>query len=417
MNIFLMIGARLTRSSVRLMMCVALFAGAIAEPAHAAVPNGISGAWFNPAQGGHGLSVEVLGDGRAIVYWFVYDRDGAPLHLYIDAVVSERSITGTAYRHDGMRFGTFDSAELRQSVWGHVALRFDDCNYGTLTYNGDGIAGAGYGTGTIAIQRLSRLAEMDCDFGVSGVLPTGLYDVDVDPGTAFGTPIRLPAAVDPDGRLWATSPSATTSRGLPSQPNRVVIIGAAEARQPNGVPMLLRVFDNAAFARDQPLAGFSLRGGMATGPGVGDASGLFTAETPNALARTVAIRSRPPGQQSIRRPLSIPDLATGVYPVLFDSLIIGDRAWLRFKPDGSFCLSSSASAPVTGCRWQGEIRASHPGWTFFDFTITSVIGSATHHYAGRGWVEYVGAKAQYVVLVAADATVGAGFAAERRNAP
>ena len=40
-----------------------------------------SGAWFNPDQSGHGISVEILDDERTVIFWYAYDLDGKPTWL------------------------------------------------------------------------------------------------------------------------------------------------------------------------------------------------------------------------------------------------------------------------------------------------------------------------------------------------
>ena len=41
----------------------------------------LSGSWYNPAQDGHGFSVEVLPDNRTVLYWYVYHPDGTPTFI------------------------------------------------------------------------------------------------------------------------------------------------------------------------------------------------------------------------------------------------------------------------------------------------------------------------------------------------
>lgn len=36
----------------------------------------MSGNWFNAGQSGHGLQIEVLNNGRAVLAWYTYDSDG-----------------------------------------------------------------------------------------------------------------------------------------------------------------------------------------------------------------------------------------------------------------------------------------------------------------------------------------------------
>ncbi|MEJ2535284.1 MAG: hypothetical protein P8008_07445, partial [Gammaproteobacteria bacterium] len=94
-----------------------------------------SGAWFNPDQAGHGITVEVLTDGRAIVYWMTYDEDGNQLWLVAESdEIYEIALTGlfipfirieaTAYYTDGMRFGSFNPDAVNLMEWGPITLSF-----------------------------------------------------------------------------------------------------------------------------------------------------------------------------------------------------------------------------------------------------------------------------------------------------
>ena len=126
----------------------------------AAVPSGISGTWYNAAQNGHGVSIEVIDETRVIAFWYVYDTNGQPVHLYIDGRINGRTISGTAYRASGMRFGQFDPATLSLDIWGQVDLDVLSCQSVRMRYRGNGPAGAGYGAGEIALGRLSQLRDL-----------------------------------------------------------------------------------------------------------------------------------------------------------------------------------------------------------------------------------------------------------------
>lgn len=65
----------------------------------AGIRGGISGFWFNPSQPAHGVQLEVLNNGRALVSWFTYRRDGSPLWL-----IGEGSIAGNQIRSHLMIF-------------------------------------------------------------------------------------------------------------------------------------------------------------------------------------------------------------------------------------------------------------------------------------------------------------------------
>ena len=43
----------------------------------------ISGVWFNPESTGEGFVVEVIEDGRGVVYWFTYAADGSGEQVWL----------------------------------------------------------------------------------------------------------------------------------------------------------------------------------------------------------------------------------------------------------------------------------------------------------------------------------------------
>lgn len=121
-----------------------------------------SGAWFEPAQAGRGLFLQVQDDGRAFLAWFSYDADGRPLWL-----VGEGSAAGDALvfpnlsRPLGARFGAaFDPAAVRLEPWGSLRLSGEGC--GALRAEWQSTA-AGFGNGGMDLVRLTRPEGAGCD--------------------------------------------------------------------------------------------------------------------------------------------------------------------------------------------------------------------------------------------------------------
>lgn len=166
---------------------------------HAALPTGISGPWYNPAQSGHGLSVEILAQNRALVFWYVYDAAGNPVHLYIDGRIVGHRIEGTAYTPRGMNFGSFDPADRELPLWGSVNIDFTDCAHANLQWSA---LRAEYGSGQMPIRQLTPLAGLSCELPQLNQLPTGLYEGVLDlPSTS--SQISAWGFVDHEGKLWA----------------------------------------------------------------------------------------------------------------------------------------------------------------------------------------------------------------------
>lgn len=164
----------------------------------AALPTGISGPWYNPAQSGHGLSIEILANNRALVFWYVYDSQGNPVHVYIEGAIVGHRIEGNAFTARGIRFGIFDPAERILSPWGSVNIEFSDCTHAKLEWNA---LSSEYGRGIIPIQQLTPLAGLTCSLIAPGNLPHGLYEGVLElPDT--GKRLSAWGFVDRQGTLW-----------------------------------------------------------------------------------------------------------------------------------------------------------------------------------------------------------------------
>jgi len=128
--------------------------------AHADIRPEYSGAWYNPDQSGHGLSIEVLDHERTIAFWFAYTPDGLPMFLVIDGANEGNTVTGPAYAYQGMIWGQFDPATLEGEDWGVVSIEFLGCDHATLTWSS---SVQGYGDGQVELQRLTALAGLSCE--------------------------------------------------------------------------------------------------------------------------------------------------------------------------------------------------------------------------------------------------------------
>lgn len=88
-----------------------------------------SGAWFEPAQAGRGLFLQVQDDGRAFLAWFAYDGEGRPMWLVGEGAAQGETLLFPALaRPVGARFGAaFDPAAVRLEAWGRLRLSGDGC--------------------------------------------------------------------------------------------------------------------------------------------------------------------------------------------------------------------------------------------------------------------------------------------------
>ena len=380
--------------------------------ADAAVPSGISGTWYNAAQNGHGVSIEVLDESRVIAFWYVYDRNGAPVHLYIDGRISGRTISGTAYRASGMRFGQFDPATLNLDIWGQVDLDVLSCQSVRMRYRANGPAGAGYGDGEIALGRLSQLRDLPCQ---PAPLVTGRYVGQFAPAPIGASPALL-AAVDEDGRLWATPTYLLGPRYVSSNPAPPVLVG-------------MPIND---FTRVEVLAlgntGLDDEGAPAL-PYLRSSNLLATLDT-SGEARIVANDPLGTWVQTVQLERDAGATARMLQPVPLAALRelsyrfttldqFVNHAWdLNIDASGTACLSLTGDSR---CQWFGSVSVRNTQTAFFDFDLRPS-AAISQQFAGRpplvgrGWVERsVDGEISALVFVGRDSRNGLGFIAQVRD--
>lgn len=100
------------------------------------IHQGLSGAWYAPAQDGQGWMVEVLNPEQALVYWFTYDSEGKQKWL-----VGVGGIDGDAIEVNrlqwarGATFGPeFDPEAVERIDWGQATLRLYPCQGAEVSY-------------------------------------------------------------------------------------------------------------------------------------------------------------------------------------------------------------------------------------------------------------------------------------------
>lgn len=119
-----------------------------------------SGSWFNPQQDGHGFTVEVLADGRVLVYWFAYDQSGKQAWFFgVGAIEDGELVVADTLRTSGPKFGPdFNPDDLVTTHWGEMRFSLG-CNSGMIDYDG---TPSGFGAASIDLMRLSSLAGLGC---------------------------------------------------------------------------------------------------------------------------------------------------------------------------------------------------------------------------------------------------------------
>lgn len=147
-----------------------------------------SGSWYNPAQSGHGFSIEVLDENRSIAFWYVYNPFGAPIFLYADAINVGNSIQAQVYMIEEMVWGEFDPDTKVIFDWGTLTITFHDCSHATLEYDSilEYPSGEVFGSGQMPLERLASMDGFHCsDYPAAGVYG-GFAHSDTDDATYSG---------------------------------------------------------------------------------------------------------------------------------------------------------------------------------------------------------------------------------------
>jgi hypothetical protein len=116
-----------------------------------------SGQWFDPARNGEGIALEVLDDGRALVYMFTYPPAGAAGQQAWLLGVGDVIDNGIEFA-DVQRASLGTGGALQSAHWGRIGLIFDDCNNGHMRWDGP----PGWGSLEVPITRLTALQGLDC---------------------------------------------------------------------------------------------------------------------------------------------------------------------------------------------------------------------------------------------------------------
>ena len=143
----------------------ALASAELLEPASAPAPGAITaaftGAWYDPAQPGHGLFVEVLSGNRFLASWFAFDPSGKQQAWFTGVGTysgNTATITNVVLPTGGRFIPNFDAVSVTANRWGSLTFTFTDCNHGRVDFS----SVDGYGNGSMSITRLTQPAGLAC---------------------------------------------------------------------------------------------------------------------------------------------------------------------------------------------------------------------------------------------------------------
>ena len=358
---------------------------------------GIDGAWYNPAQSGHGVTLSQATDTTVVAIWHTYDAAGNALTLYADLTLEGDVLSGTAYAPKGMRFGSFNPQDLQMPVWGEISLQVGpQCRDLTLNWQSDLPT---YGSGETNLVRLAGGANRACAVNSSDYqLLSGAYVQD----GRFVEEAMVLGAIDANGKLWELQTSAGLGiDALPFRAGRTLFAQrhAVFAAQWSG-----------SLALTQPHPGSSSIDGTSFFNSSGRVEKIIFNKT-ETYSNGDTYQGSWQLQPSTNDPLplrSINDLA-GEYVTQFHLQFIGGYVSpVAIDATGQICIRELRSD--SECQWRGQAMVSGEDG-MFDFTVSGAGGSPT--YVGRGWKQNVndarfGEYDNVVVMVGRDEN-GNGF--------
>ncbi|MEE4173778.1 MAG: CRTAC1 family protein [Xanthomonadales bacterium] len=121
---------------------------------------GLTGSWFDPTHNGEGYVLQILADGRPLVYWFSFDTAQNRRWFFgvgetDGGILTFESMSTSA----GGLFGqAFDPGHVSFPDWGSLELELT-CDGGTARWTA---RETGFPDGTLALQRLTQPEGLSC---------------------------------------------------------------------------------------------------------------------------------------------------------------------------------------------------------------------------------------------------------------
>jgi hypothetical protein len=362
-------------------LLAALLANAAVATA-AALPPGLSGAWHNPDQRGHGLAITVHSAQSALVFWYAGDPLGNPLTLYSEAQFDGvRHLRGDVLDSRGIRFGLFDPASHRLTRWGDLEIELLGCDRLLLRYDANGPGGGpAYGRGEIEMHKLAGVRDAACASGAkaAGVF-TGTLQV---PGHA---PEPVQALFSAGGAVYLS-----IDRGLQTPGALLIDDGGAFGGLP--LDLSLAGYRQPTSYRVPNLAAYDLPANETVALSArleADQGGYraVIASTSSGLpAASVSLQPIDGGQSGLATGTDVPLSAWEGSYFRYEGFVNGTRRSLLVAADGSFEGNDNHDwSPV--CRYRGRVtKRLSPGVEFEVALTLEDCGERNGAYAGKAWI-------------------------------
>jgi hypothetical protein len=117
--------------------------------------------WFNPAEAGHGIMLDLLDQERAWMCWFTFDLDGNPAWICaLGSIGGDTIVFAEAFTVEGGRFPPlFDAQQIVEVPWGSITVTFTGCDSGTMEWS---TTAEGFQSGSMPLVRLTSLWGTAC---------------------------------------------------------------------------------------------------------------------------------------------------------------------------------------------------------------------------------------------------------------
>ena len=126
-----------------------------------AIGPGFTGSWFDAAQSGHGLMLEVLSDHRLLAMWFAFNPEGTQQSWFGGVGTysgNTATISDVALPVGGRWIPNFNPNSIVRKPWGTLTITFADCNHGLVEFS----SLLGYGSDSMDLLRLTQPAGLTC---------------------------------------------------------------------------------------------------------------------------------------------------------------------------------------------------------------------------------------------------------------
>jgi hypothetical protein len=132
-----------------------------APPANVPITAGFTGAWYDPAQSGHGIFIEVLPGNQMLAWWFTFNPDGTQQAWFgnVGAIDGDTATIDAIQTAGGRWIPNFDPANVTNPAWGRLVITFTDCNHGRVDFTS---SVAGYGQGHMDLVRITQPEGLSC---------------------------------------------------------------------------------------------------------------------------------------------------------------------------------------------------------------------------------------------------------------